>query len=35
MLGIIDVLTAFCARLCGRRPAENRARKALEAARHG
>jgi putative resolvase len=32
---IVDVLTSFCARLYGRRSAENRARKALEAAAAG
>ncbi|KOG44336.1 resolvase [Streptomyces virginiae] len=32
---IVDVLTSFCARLYGRRSANNRARKALEAAEHG
>ncbi|OBQ47726.1 resolvase [Streptomyces sp. H-KF8] len=30
-----EVLTSFCARLYGRRSTKNRARKALEAARHG
>lgn len=30
-----EVLTSFCARLYGRRPAKNRARRALEAAEHG
>lgn len=29
---MVEVLTSFCARLYGRRPAKNRARKALEAA---
>lgn len=32
---MVEVLTSFCARLYGRRSAKNRARKALEAARHG
>ncbi|MFE7139083.1 IS607 family transposase [Streptomyces sp. NPDC057644] len=32
---IVDVLTSFCARLYGRGSAKSRARKALEAARHG
>lgn len=32
---VVEVLTSFCARLYGRRSAKNRARKALEAARHG
>jgi putative resolvase len=32
---IVDVLTSFCARLYGHRPAKNRARKALEAAAAG
>ncbi|MFD7771446.1 IS607 family transposase [Streptomyces sp. NPDC059787] len=32
---MVEVLTSFCARLYGRRSAENRARKALEAAEHG
>ena len=29
---MVDVLTSFCARLCGRRRAKNRAAKALAAA---
>ncbi|MED7826072.1 IS607 family transposase, partial [Streptomyces chiangmaiensis] len=32
---MVEVLTSFCARLYGRRSAQNRARKALEAAGHG
>jgi putative resolvase len=32
---MVEVGTSFCARLYGRRPAKNRARKALEAAGHG
>jgi putative resolvase len=32
---MVEVLTSFCARLYGRRSAENRAKKALEAAGHG
>lgn len=32
---VVEVLTSFCARLYGPRSAKNRARKALEAARHG
>ncbi|GHJ39901.1 IS607 family transposase [Streptomyces sp. TS71-3] len=32
---MVEVLTSFCARLYGRRSAKIRARKALEAARHG
>ncbi|MEU5327815.1 IS607 family transposase [Streptomyces parvus] len=32
---VVDVLTSFCVRLYGRHSAKNRARKALEAARHG
>ena len=32
---MVEFLTSFCARLYGRRSAKNRARKALEAARHG
>lgn len=32
---MVEVLTSFCARLYGRRSANNRARKALEAAEHG
>jgi putative resolvase len=33
--GMMDVLTSFFARLCGRGAARNHARKALEAARYG
>ncbi|MEU8001163.1 IS607 family transposase [Catellatospora sp. NPDC049111] len=32
---MVEVLTSFCARLYGRRSANNRARRALEAAAHG
>jgi putative resolvase len=32
---MVEILTSFCARLYGRRSANNRARKALEAAEHG
>ncbi|WP_030619074.1 IS607 family transposase [Streptomyces fulvoviolaceus] len=32
---MVEVLTSFCARLYGRRSANNRARKALQAAEHG
>ena len=32
---MVEILTSFCARLYGRRSADNRARKALEAAEHG
>ncbi|MGW1324284.1 hypothetical protein ACWD64_17320 [Streptomyces antibioticus] len=32
---MMEAMTSFCARLYGRRSARNRARKALEAAKHG